>query len=60
MQGSAGPPSHLPAGPVLVGHGAMDQPCQQVGEPPLPQRVPGTDALPETQAVIQADALREV
>lgn len=31
------PFSHLPAGPILVGHRETDQSYQQMGEPPLPQ-----------------------
>ena len=31
------PFSHLPAGPIPVGHSTTDQPCQQEGKPPPPQ-----------------------
>lgn len=58
------PFSHLPAGPVLVGHSAMDQPCHTLGNSLYPSvlvhATPRTDVLPETQACAHADTLRKV
>lgn len=55
---------HLPAGPVLVGHSATDQPCDTPGNSPYPSvlghATPRVDVLPETQTCAQADALRKV